>query len=94
VKVSDNAKALFRNKKAASVLHTAGSRIPKIYDQLIEHHRGGLNIVTSSEELLFHMKGSARHGQGGSTRSPTPGRSPSWGRAATRASSWTPCRSF
>ncbi len=60
VKVSDNAKALFRKTKADVVLHTAGSRIPKIYDQLIEIIGGGLNIVSSSEELLFPMKGSAK----------------------------------
>ncbi len=60
VKVSDNAKGLFKKTKADVVLHTAGSRIPKIYDQLVEIVGGGLNIVSSSEELLFPLKGSSK----------------------------------
>jgi len=60
VKVSDDAKALFKKTKADVVLHTAGSRIPKIYDQLVEIVGGGLNIVSSSEELLFPLKGSSK----------------------------------
>lgn len=41
VKVSDSAKPPFRNTKADIVLHAAGSRIPKIDDQLIEIIGGG-----------------------------------------------------
>lgn len=60
VKVSDNARGLFKKTKADVVLHTAGSRMPRIYDQLVEIIGGGLNIVSSSEELLFPLKESSR----------------------------------
>ncbi len=54
--VTDNARALFSSVKADVVLHTAGSRIPKIYDQFEEIINAGLNVISSSEELLFPLK--------------------------------------
>ncbi|MBM4270814.1 MAG: dihydrodipicolinate reductase [Deltaproteobacteria bacterium] len=61
--VTENAKDLFAGTKADVVLHTTGSRIRKIYPELEEIIRAGLNIISSSEELLFPLKenaGSAR----------------------------------
>ena len=60
VEVSGSAKALFRKTKADVVLHTAGSRIPRIYDQLVQIMGGGMNIISSSEELLYPLRGSSR----------------------------------
>lgn len=54
--VTDNARALFSRVKADVVLHTAGSRIPKIYNQFEEIINAGLNVISSSEELLFPLK--------------------------------------
>lgn len=51
--VMDNAKALFSKVKADVVIHTAGSRIKKIYPQLEEIINAGLNVISSAEELLF-----------------------------------------
>ena len=51
--VTDNAKALFSKVKADVVIHTAGSRIKKIYPQLEEIIKAGLNVISSAEELLF-----------------------------------------
>jgi hypothetical protein len=56
IAVTDNAKNLFAGIKADAVLHTTGSRIRKIYPELEEIIRAGLNIVSSSEELLFPLK--------------------------------------
>jgi 4-hydroxy-tetrahydrodipicolinate reductase len=55
VAVTDNAKSLFAGTQADAVLHTTGSRIRKIYPELEEIIRAGLNIVSSSEELLFPL---------------------------------------
>jgi 4-hydroxy-tetrahydrodipicolinate reductase len=59
IAVTDNAKGLFASIKADAVLHTTGSRIRKIYPELEEIIRAGLNTVSSSEELLFPLKESA-----------------------------------
>jgi hypothetical protein len=59
VTVTDNGKALFGKTRADAVLHTTGSRIRKIYPELEEIIRAGLNIVSSSEELLFPLKENA-----------------------------------
>lgn len=56
VKVTDNGKALFAKTRADVVLHTTGSRIRKIYPELEEIIQAGLNIISSSEELLFPLK--------------------------------------
>ena len=56
INVTENAKKLFAGTKADVVLHTTGSRISKIYPELEEIIRAGLNIVSSSEELLFPLK--------------------------------------
>ncbi len=56
VKVTDNGKALFAKAGADVVLHTTGSRIRKIYPELEEIIQAGLNIISSSEELLFPLK--------------------------------------
>lgn len=58
--VTDNAKELFAGTKADAVLHTTGSRIKKIYPDLEEIIRAGLNIISSSEELLFPLKENAK----------------------------------
>jgi 2,4-diaminopentanoate dehydrogenase len=59
VTVTDNGKALFAKTAADVVLHTTGSRIRKIYPELEEIIRAGLNIISSSEELLFPLKENA-----------------------------------
>jgi len=59
VMVTDNGKALFAKTAADVVLHTTGSRIRKIYPELEEIIRAGLNIISSSEELLFPLKENA-----------------------------------
>jgi hypothetical protein len=63
VAVTDNAKNLFAGTRADAVLHTTGSRIRKIYPELEEIIRAGLNIVSSSEELLFPLKENAELSQ-------------------------------
>ncbi|MFH1078985.1 MAG: dihydrodipicolinate reductase [Pseudomonadota bacterium] len=59
ITVTDNAKNLFAGIKADAVLHTTGSRINRIYPELEEIIQAGLNIVSSSEELLFPLKENA-----------------------------------
>lgn len=59
VKVTDRAADLFGRVEADALLHTAGSRIRKIYPELEEIVRAGLNIISSSEELLFPVKENA-----------------------------------
>ncbi len=51
--VTDNAGKLFSDVKADIVVHTAGSRIKNIFPQLEEIVEAGLDLVSSSEELLF-----------------------------------------
>jgi hypothetical protein len=63
IAVTDNAKNLLAGIKADAVLHTTGSRIRKIYPELEEIIRAGLNIVSSSEELLFPLKENAEPAQ-------------------------------
>jgi hypothetical protein len=63
IAVTDNAKNLFAGTRADAVLHTTGSRIRKIYPELEEIIRAGLNIVSSSEELLFPLKENAELSQ-------------------------------
>jgi 4-hydroxy-tetrahydrodipicolinate reductase len=53
VTVTDNAERLFANVKADVVVHTAGSRLKRIFGQIEEILRGGKNLVSSAEELLF-----------------------------------------
>ncbi|HOK06477.1 MAG TPA: hypothetical protein PK836_04695 [Syntrophales bacterium] len=60
VVVTDNPQRLFGEVEADVVLHTAGSRIQKIFDQLVEIIEAGINIISSSEELLFPLKENAR----------------------------------
>ncbi|HPC73455.1 MAG TPA: hypothetical protein P5551_08665 [Syntrophales bacterium] len=59
ISVTDNAGLLFSGTKADVVLHTAGSRIPKIYEQFEEIIGAGLNLISSSEELLFPLRENA-----------------------------------
>jgi len=59
IRVTDRAPDLFREAGADVVLHTAGSRIRNIYPELEEIISGGLNIISSSEELLFPLKENA-----------------------------------
>jgi len=63
IAVTDNAKNLFAGTRADAVLHTTGSRIRKIYPELEEIIRAGLNIVSSAEELLFPLKENAELSQ-------------------------------
>lgn len=51
--VTDKATELFCSVSADVVIHTAGSRIKNIYSQLKEIVEAGLNVISSSEELLF-----------------------------------------
>lgn len=51
--VTDQAQDLFSSESADIVIHTAGSRITNIYSQLEEIIGSGINVISSSEELLF-----------------------------------------
>ncbi|MBE0558240.1 MAG: dihydrodipicolinate reductase [Proteobacteria bacterium] len=53
VTVTDNAERLFAKVKADVVVHTTGSRLKRIFGQIEEILRGGKNMVSSAEELLF-----------------------------------------
>jgi hypothetical protein len=53
ITVTDNLEELLSGTEADVVVHTAGSRIKNIYTQLEEIIQARLNIVSSSEELLF-----------------------------------------
>jgi len=53
VAVTDRPRDLFATVDADVVIHTAGSRIKTIYSQLDEIVAAGLNVISSSEELLF-----------------------------------------
>lgn len=53
VHVTDNAERLFAKVQADAVVHTAGSRLKGIFGQIEEILRGGKNLVSSAEELLF-----------------------------------------
>ena len=53
VHVTDNAERLFAKVQADVVVHTAGSRLKRIVGQVEEILRGGKNLVSSAEELLF-----------------------------------------
>ena len=53
VTVTDNAARLFSKVPADVVVHTAGSRLKRIFGQVEEILQGGKNLVTSAEELLF-----------------------------------------
>ncbi len=53
VTVTDNADRLFAKVPADVVIHTAGSRLKRIFGQVEEIIRGGKNLVSSAEELLF-----------------------------------------
>ncbi len=51
--VTARAQELFSSQSADIVIHTAGSRITTIYSQLEEIIKSGINVISSSEELLF-----------------------------------------
>jgi hypothetical protein len=53
VHVTDNAERLFAKVQADVVVHTAGSRLKRVAGQVEEILRGGKNLVSSAEELLF-----------------------------------------
>ncbi|MBN2255128.1 MAG: dihydrodipicolinate reductase [Deltaproteobacteria bacterium] len=53
IPVTDRAQDLFSAQTADIVIHTAGSRITTIYSQLEEIIEAGINVISSSEELLF-----------------------------------------
>jgi 4-hydroxy-tetrahydrodipicolinate reductase len=53
VHVTDDAERLFAKTQADVVIHTAGSRMKRIAGQIEQILRGGKNIVSSAEELLF-----------------------------------------
>jgi 4-hydroxy-tetrahydrodipicolinate reductase len=59
VKVTDRAGDLFRAVEADVVLHTAGSRIRNIYPELEEIVLAGLDVISSSEELLYPVSENA-----------------------------------
>ena len=51
--VTDKAEKLFSHVNADVVVHCAGSKIRTVFSQLEEILDGGINIVSSAEELLF-----------------------------------------
>jgi 2,4-diaminopentanoate dehydrogenase len=53
IHITDNAERLFSKVQADVVVHTAGSRMNRIAGQIEEIIRGGKNVVSSGEELLF-----------------------------------------
>jgi 2,4-diaminopentanoate dehydrogenase len=53
IHVTDDAERLFATTTADVVIHTAGSRLKQVIEQIETILRGGKNIVSSSEELLF-----------------------------------------
>jgi hypothetical protein len=53
IHVTDNAERLLSKLQADVVIHTTGSRLKRIIGQLEEILRGGKNLVSSTEELLF-----------------------------------------
>jgi len=53
VHVTDDAERLLAKVQADAVIHTTGSRLKRIVGQLEEIIRGGKNLVSSTEELLF-----------------------------------------
>ena len=53
VHVTDNAERLFSKVQADVVVHTTGSRLKRIFGQMEEILKGGKNVVSSAEELLF-----------------------------------------
>jgi 4-hydroxy-tetrahydrodipicolinate reductase len=53
IKISDNLEAVVREKKPAVAIHTTISFIDKVYTQLESLARAGVNVVSSTEELLF-----------------------------------------
>lgn len=53
VHITDNPELLFAKVPADVVIHTTGSRLNRVAGQLEEILRGGKNIVSSTEELLF-----------------------------------------
>ena len=53
VRVTDDAPALFRKVKAHAITHTTGSFFKDVYGQLEQAAQAGINVVSSTEELLF-----------------------------------------
>ncbi|HET9015820.1 MAG TPA: hypothetical protein VFN57_09495 [Thermomicrobiaceae bacterium] len=53
VMVRSDADALFREVQADAVLHTTGSYLEQVWSQLEGIVRGGLNLVSTCEELSF-----------------------------------------
>jgi len=51
--VSDDPQAVFKEHDASVVAHTTTSFIDQVYPQLESTAQSGLNVVSSSEELLF-----------------------------------------
>jgi len=52
VVVEDDAAAVFARTKPDAILHCTASFLPVVVDQLVDAARAGVNIVSSSEELL------------------------------------------
>ncbi len=53
IKVSDNPESLLSSKKAEIVLHTTLSSFRAVFPQLEEVVRAGVNVSSSTEELLY-----------------------------------------
>ncbi len=56
VEVSSDAAQVIRSTAPQVVLHTTSSFLDRVYDQLELCVRGGANVVSSTEELLFPFK--------------------------------------
>lgn len=53
VRVTDDPATLFREAKACVVMHTTSSFFKDVYDQLELAVKAGLNVVSSTEELVY-----------------------------------------
>jgi hypothetical protein len=53
IKISDNPQAVFKEKNPAVAIHTTTSFVDKVYGQLESLAEAGINVVSSTEELLF-----------------------------------------
>jgi 4-hydroxy-tetrahydrodipicolinate reductase len=57
VKVSDDPEAVFRKTRAQVVAHTTRSFLRDVFGQLEQAARAGVNVVSSTEELLYpHLR--------------------------------------
>jgi len=56
VKISDKPQEVFKKAKAQAVVHTTSSSLIKVFPELKECMRAGLNVISTCEELSFPFK--------------------------------------